>query len=108
MNPSEIWNKIKDEYFYPAYPLCWYCREEGATELHHWLPKGLVRNRKKHKLWNKKENAFPVGPACHPTAHSKEFQSKAYGIKCFELGKETIDEWLSSLDLKIEERFDDN
>lgn len=105
MNPSEIWNKIKDEYWYPAFPLCWYCREEGASELHHWLPKGIVRDRKKHKLWNKKECAFPVCPTCHPKAHSHEYQAKAYSIKCFEMGKETIDAWIKSLGLTIKDRF---
>lgn len=103
---TQAWDKIKKDYWYPAWPLCWSCRVRNATQLHHWLPKGIFKDRKKHKFLNRKENAFPICDACHKTAHTQEFRSVAYQVKCYELGKDVIDSWLDLLDMKVRENYD--
>ena len=104
---SAKWNKIKDEYFYPSYPMCWICMIRTADDGGHGvINKGQVRNRKYHKLLDVKENFVPQCRECNmKAADSFENRQSMYVKKCKELGQERMDNWLANLPFVIRELF---
>lgn len=97
------WNELKRELFAKE-PMCKLCRLRPASELHHAIvKKGDVRDRKKHKYLNVKENALEICADCHATAHDWKSKVKAYQVNCKRYGKEHMRNWYESLPLKIKE-----
>ena len=105
---SKKWNELKDEYFYPSYPMCWACERRTAVDGGHGvINKGQLNNAKRHKDLDVKENFVPQCAECnrHGAVDSFEVRRRMYYKKCDELGKERVDRWLDSLDLKVKPRF---
>ena len=107
MSRKPTWIEIKFEYWYPTDPICWYCRIRTAVDLGHGvINKGKVKNRTFHKFLNVIENAVPTCKECHVDADSYENRSKAYQLKCYELGTERMELWLFNLPFNYKEIFD--
>ena len=104
---KKTWSELKEwVYFYPMYPLCWFCKKTTAADLcHSPINKGQVKNRSYHEYLNVKENAVPGCKKCN-TKDSFEHRQLGYRLKCKELGKDHMDEWLASLPFIIKENFD--
>ncbi len=100
------WIKLKKSLF-ADYPLCQLCRIKLAEHLHHAIiTKGMVRDKKKHKYLNVKENALEICTECHTFAGAYKYRRKAWKINCARYGNEHMSDWLDALPLLIKERFE--
>lgn len=103
------WNYLKEwVYFYPDYPSCWVCGIRRADDGGHGvIHKGLLRNKRFKKYLSVQENFVPTCRKCNESkfADTWEVRNKMYNLKCDELGQERIDDWLDSIELKVDENF---
>ena len=100
------WNELKRELFEDS-PLCKLCKIRPAIHLHHAvISKGKVRNKKKHKYLDVKENALEVCGTCHPFADAYDVRLSAWEINCRRYGIEHMIEWYDELPLRIKDRME--
>ena len=106
-NKCPLNGRLKLDRWLERYPMCWICGIRTAHHAGHGiLNKGLVRNRKKHKLLDREENLCPQCETCNLTiADSWENRNKMYNLKCDEMGEDVVNAWIDEVGLKISERF---